>query len=82
MKNIFEKIQDYFNNTSEEQILKDWKSTENCDNVKSPTIDEFIEKTNYYYTLDDPLEHIEYINQNNLYKTIKNPNFDSDFLFI
>lgn len=31
---------EYFKNTSREQVLKDWESTREFDNVKSPTIEE------------------------------------------
>lgn len=79
MKNLFEKLQDYFNNTSEEQILKDWKSTEKFDNVNSPLVEDFIDTTNYFCTIKyDPLE---YLRADSLFNTLKNPNFSSDFLF-
>ena len=41
MENIVEKLKKYFEETSEEQFLKDWKETEEFDNI-GITVDEFI----------------------------------------
>ena len=42
MKTILENLKEYFDNTSEEQIAKDWKKTAKYDNVNSPTIEQFM----------------------------------------
>lgn len=39
---IAEKLKHYLDNTSEEQIKKDWEATAIFDNINSPTIEEFI----------------------------------------
>lgn len=76
MKSIFEKLQNYFNNTSGEQIAKDWESTSEFDNINSPTIEEFIEHSNYFIELEQcPPDLI----QESFVNNIKNPNFTSDF---
>ena len=44
MKTLLEKLKEYFDTTSEEQIKKDWEETKSLDDVDSPTIDEFLTK--------------------------------------
>jgi hypothetical protein len=76
MKSIFEKLQDYFNNTSDEQVAKDWSSTSGSDNISSPTIEGFIAHTSCFFELENnppDLDHESFVNN------IKNPNFTSDF---
>ncbi len=44
MNSIFEKLQDYFNNTSRDEIEKAWEATSKFDDVNSPTVEVFIGK--------------------------------------
>lgn len=44
MKSISDRLKEYFDITSEEQIKKDWDKTKSFDNANSPTIDEFLIK--------------------------------------
>ena len=76
MKSIFEKLQDYFNNTSDEQIAKDWNSTSEFDNINSPTIEEFIEHSSCFFMLEPSPPNLEL---ESFVNNIKNPNFTSDF---
>ena len=41
-KTILEKLKEYFDNTSEEQIKKDWDKSAKYDEVNSPTIEQFM----------------------------------------
>lgn len=40
--NLVEELKNYFETTSEETILEDWKSCETYDSI-GPTVDEFLE---------------------------------------
>lgn len=77
MKSIFEKLQDYFNTTSNEQIEKDWNSTSKFDEVSGPSVEEFIESSNYFFELDREKPDLS---QESFVNNLKNPNFTSDFL--
>ena len=76
MKSMFEKLQDYFNNTSEEQIAKDWNSTSEYDEINSPTVEEFIEHSSCFFMLENNPPDLK---QESFVNNIKNPNFTSDF---
>jgi hypothetical protein len=39
---MVEKLKEYFRNTSDEQIQKDWEKSAHLDDVESPTIAEFL----------------------------------------
>ena len=39
---ILEKLKKYFEENSEEQILKDWEETKSSDCVNSPTVEQFL----------------------------------------
>lgn len=39
---IYDKLKKYFDETPKEQVLKNWEKTEIYDNVKSPTVKEFL----------------------------------------
>lgn len=77
MKNVLEELKNYLNNTPNQQVLKDWESTEKYDEVGIP-VDDFLQKTTYYYKLQNGSINIEC---DNLYDNIQNPKFTSDFLF-
>ena len=78
MKNLYEKLQDYFNNTTSEQIKADWDSTSKYDEIQSPTVDEFVENTEYFHMLEhEPPDLL----QESFFNNIKNPKFTSDFFF-
>ena len=76
MNTILEELKNYFRNTPQEQILKDWAETEKYDQV-GPTIYEF--KVTQKYMLDngicDPLGDFE-----NFY-TFTNPKIPFGFSF-
>ncbi|MFB3306813.1 hypothetical protein, partial [Pseudomonas sp. AMR01] len=76
MKSMFEKLQDYFNNTSREQVVKDWELSSKYDEVISPNVEEFIECSRYFFELE---KEIPDLNQESFVNNIKNPNFSSDF---
>jgi len=76
MKSIFEKLQDYFNNTAEEKIKSDWSLTSKLDEINSPSIENFIDNCNYFIKLEDSPPDL---GQNNFVNNFKNPNFTSDF---
>ncbi|WP_424495375.1 hypothetical protein [Salinimicrobium sp. GXAS 041] len=76
MKSMFEKLQDYFNTTSREQIEKDWESTSKFDEVNGPSVEEFIECSSYFFELEKEKPDL---NQESFVNNIKNPNFTSDF---
>ena len=76
MKSVFEKLQDYFNNTSQEQIKKDWYSLSKYDKINSPTVGEFIDESNYFFKLE---YEIQDLTQKNFVNNIKNPKLTSDF---
>lgn len=42
MSSLLEQIQDYFKNTSKEQIEKDWEEIKSWNNI-GPTVDEYLE---------------------------------------
>jgi hypothetical protein len=76
MKSIFEKLQDYFDKTSENKIKADWQLTSKYDEVESPTIEEYLHHWNTFIKLDNVPPDLD---QNNFVNNIKNPNFTSDF---
>ncbi|MCF8362899.1 MAG: hypothetical protein K9G70_09785 [Prolixibacteraceae bacterium] len=65
--NFFEELKRHFDKSSDEQILKEWKESEEFDNI-GPTIDEFLSYANTYYKtiLEDPLSSEKIKNNNNL----------------
>lgn len=72
MVNLIEKLEEYFKNTGQDQILKDWQSTDVFIDVKAPTVDEYLS-----FTISSPPENKI---TNNFDYFIKNPSFTSDFL--
>lgn len=65
--NFFEELKRYFENTSNEQIFKGWKESEEFDNI-GPTVEDFLSFANPYYQtlLEDPLSSGKILNCNNL----------------
>jgi len=57
METILDRLKNYFENTSEAQIKKDWDATEKYDDVNSPTVDEFLEELKS--VADIPMSFIE-----------------------
>lgn len=54
---MLDRLKNYFDNTSEAQIKKDWDATEKYDDVNSPTVDEFLEELKL--VTDIPMSFIE-----------------------
>ena len=52
MNNILEDLKKYFQDTPQEQIMKEWAETEKYDKV-GPSIEEFLIKTKLYFKLED-----------------------------
>lgn len=73
--NIYEELKNYFENTPQDQILKDWKETEDWDKV-GPTVEEF-----FYFTqqCDNLKLGIPLINGNVIKKSNISPEFTSGF---
>lgn len=79
MNSIFEKLQDYFNNTSRDEIEKAWEATSKFDDVNSPTVEVFIDSSSCFFSIEHELPDL---NKENFVNNFKSPNFTSDFLFI
>ena len=52
MNSIFEKLQDYFNNTSRDEIEKAWEATSIFDDVNSPTVEVFIDSSSCFFSIE------------------------------
>jgi len=75
---IFEKLQNYFNNTNREEIERVWEETSVYNDVDSPTVEVFIESSGCFFNIKkSPPE----ISHQNFVNKIESPNFTSDFLF-
>ena len=63
--NLMDRLKDYFNNTSKEQIQKDWEdSNKQTEGINSPTVDEFIKaqsQFNKQETLEEAANRLFYI---------------------
>ncbi|TDD78408.1 hypothetical protein [Flavobacterium caseinilyticum] len=75
MNNILEDLKKYFQDTPQEQIMKDWAETEKFDKV-GPSIEEFLTKTKLYFKLE---EEKLLLSQPNFLDNIKNPKYSSGF---
>lgn len=42
MDTILDKLKEYFQNTSQEKVIRDWKRTEHYDQIDSPSVETFI----------------------------------------
>jgi hypothetical protein len=62
---IYQALKKHFNKTSNEEVLKEWKESEEFDNI-GPTIEEFLSYTNTYYQtiLEEPLSSEKILNNN------------------
>jgi hypothetical protein len=61
---ILDKLEDYFNNTSKEQIQKDWEKTcKQTEDIISPTIDDFLEAQKQFPKQDYSRVHLKYCYQ-------------------
>lgn len=45
METMLDRLKKYFENTSKEQVMKDWKRTESYDEIDSPSIETFIRES-------------------------------------
>lgn len=52
MNKLLEQIQDYFKNTSQEQIKKDWEEIKEWNNI-GPTVDEYLESVMNRFIKDE-----------------------------
>ncbi|MDY3363670.1 hypothetical protein JSO61_006985 [Riemerella anatipestifer] len=75
MKTVLEALKSYFQNTSVEQISKDWAETEKYDAV-GPKIDEFLYQSRVFYETENQISHWEFSCKNEI---LENPKFASDF---
>jgi hypothetical protein len=78
MKTILDRLKEYFENTSSEQVKEDWKKTEKYDQVNSPPVGSFFQESKRLIDvgkLDENLPSQSFINN------FKNPSFSSDFFF-
>ncbi|MFP5040483.1 hypothetical protein [Parasediminibacterium sp. JCM 36343] len=78
MKPMLEELRRYLNETPQNQIEEDWLKTEKYDEA-GVTIDEFLQKTHYYFKLGEA--NISWQKPNFL-NNIQNPKFTSDFLIL
>jgi hypothetical protein len=78
MNNILEDLKKYFQDTPQEQIMKEWTETEMYDKV-GPSIEEFLIKTKLYFKLED--EDLVF-KETNTSNNIKNPNYTSGFFLL
>jgi len=75
MSTILEKLNKYFQENSEENILRDWSELEEFDSI-GPTITSFLQQPRLFYPLDlcKSRWKISYLKE-----SVKNPKFTSDF---
>ena len=76
METMLDRLKKYFENTSNEQVMKDWKQTEKYDEIDSPSIETFIRESKLLIEvgkLEETLPPENFINN------FENPNFSSDF---
>jgi hypothetical protein len=48
MKNFYEELKKYFENSSQDKIMNDWSKSKDCDNV-GPSVEEFIINLKHYH---------------------------------
>lgn len=75
MNTIFEKLKLYFQNTSEQQIIKDWAETEKYDSI-GLKIDDFLHQSKMFYETEVRNSYWEFSCKNEI---LENPKFASDF---
>jgi len=65
--NFFEELKRYFDNTPKEQVLADWRKSEELDKVGA-TVEEFVKCSQQHYNihLEEPLNVGNILNNNNL----------------
>lgn len=79
MRTILDRLKQYYENNSQEQIEKDWAESEEYDQI-GPLVDEFIKQTKIFYEFHMRDSYWEFSNSNNI---LHNPKFTSDyFVFI
>jgi len=77
MSKLLNSIKKYFENNSQQQIIKDWSEFEEYDEI-GLQIDEFEFQSNLFYKIETGNSYWEFINMDELNE---NPEFTSDFLF-
>tara|TARA_B100001105_G_C22219792_1_gene369139 strand:+ start:188 stop:430 length:243 start_codon:yes stop_codon:yes gene_type:complete len=70
MSTLLEDLKRYFRETPREKIMSDWAKSEKFDNV-GPPVDEFIEFSKKYYTVECP--NINTISRTQISNLINNP---------
>lgn len=78
METILDRLKKYLENTSTEQVKKDWKKTEKYDQVDSPAVEFFIRESK---RLIDVGKLEESLPSQNFINNFENPNFSSDFFY-
>jgi hypothetical protein len=73
MKDFFEKLVQYLEQTPKDQILKDWEDTKEFDEI-GPTVEEFLANTNLYQQIFSELPKTENITSDEF-----SPKFSSGF---
>lgn len=73
MSTLLEDLRKYFSETPQEKIKSDWAKSEKYDSV-GPPVDEYIEFSKKYYTMQCPDENP--INQVQISNIINNPKFN------
>ena len=56
---LYDKLKKYFDETSKEQVLKDWEEIEIYDNVNSPTVEQFLSQIDVTQEMLDFTEWID-----------------------
>jgi hypothetical protein len=73
MSTLLEDLRKYFSETPQEKIKSDWAKSEKYDEV-GPPVDEYIEFSKKYYTMQCP--DVNNINQVQISNIINNPKFN------
>lgn len=78
METILDRLKEYFENTSSEQVKEDWKKTEIYDQVNSPAVGSFFQESKHLIDVGKLYENLP---QQNFINNFENPNFSSDFFY-
>ena len=78
MSNILEDLEKYFQETPQEQIMKDWAESEKYDHI-GPSVEEFMKNTKLFFKLE---ENDLLPEQKNAYNNFQNPKYSSGFSLI
>lgn len=79
MDTILDRLKNYFENTSTEQVKEDWKETEKYDQVDSPAVEAFFRESKRLIDVGKVEENLP---SQNFISNFENPNFNSDFFLL